>query len=76
MLRRHSRKNTAPLVCFEHPKGDMLIPSRLLDQDTFEMQSGIVLPGHNVIVIDDLIATGKELLTDIVDTYIEKGFSH
>lgn len=39
--------------------GEVLTSFVLLDQDTFEMQSDIILPGHNVIVIDDLIATGK-----------------
>mgnify|MGYP001573521917 CR=1 FL=1 len=28
-------------------------------QDSFEMQEGAIKPGQNVIVIDDLIATGE-----------------
>lgn len=28
-------------------------------QDVFEMQAGAIQPGQNVVIIDDLIATGK-----------------
>lgn len=31
----------------------------IITQDTFEMQSDAVKPGQSVIVVDDLIATGK-----------------
>jgi adenine phosphoribosyltransferase len=31
----------------------------MLVQDSFEMQADVIKPGQNVVVIDDLIATGK-----------------
>ena len=59
MLRLHLKRNMVQSVHFRSLCGEVLTSFVLLDQDTFEMQSDIILPGHNVIVIDDLIATGK-----------------
>jgi adenine phosphoribosyltransferase len=40
-----------------------LTPSSLHRQDAFEMQADAIKPGQNVIVVDDLIATGKHILS-------------
>ena len=35
-------------------------------QDSFEMQADAIQPGQTVVVVDDLIATGASLASDIL----------
>lgn len=44
----------------------------LIFQDTFEAQSGSIKPGQNVLIVDDLLATGGESIIMFTTTKVSK----